>query len=136
MLASPDFGIGPVETADSAGGNGLTAVLHWYGKYVRVPPPLITAVVLMAAVALVLALRRRERGTAAWRDTRDAAMLVFTCVSLLIAQVAVTMYEPRYGLPTLPLFSLATALCWRQLRSCRPAPVTPPERVSVTGVRP
>lgn len=133
MLASPGFGIGPVETADAPGGTGLTAALHWYGRYVRVPPPLITAVVLATLLALFLALRRRERGTAAWRDTRDAAMLVFTCVALLVAQVAVTMYEPRYGLPTLPLFSLAGALCWRQLRAERSTPAAPPELVVVAG---
>ena len=66
----------------------------------------------------VLALRRRSAtgpDAVQWRDARDGALLTLVAVALLVASVATSMYEQRYGLPTLPLFCVAAGLAWSAL---------------------
>lgn len=117
LLAGPGYTRDPLPQAASPGATGLTGVLHWYGVHVRTPAILTTLVVLAAIAALVVA--RRRRG---WRDALDAGLLVFVGVALLVGQVATGTYEPRYGLPTVPLFCVAAGLAWQVLRQRRPAP--------------
>lgn len=115
-LARSDYDENPADPALAPAGTGLTRALHWYGAYVRTPALLTTAVLLATLASVILALRG-AKGTALWRDAWDAGALVAVSVALLVAQVALSMYEPRYGLPTLPLFSIAGALAWRALRT-------------------
>ena len=120
-LAGPGMSELPADPAAAPPATGLTRALHWYGVYVRTPGLFNTAVLLATLVALVLAARRRAKDTTCWRDARDAGALVTVGVALLVAHVALSMYEPRYGAPALPLFSLAAALAWASLRAARPA---------------
>lgn len=132
VLAGPGFAPGPVEVADSPGATGLTRALHWYGTYVRSPALLNSAAVLAAAAAVLLTWfvrRRRDRHgdwSVSWPNARDAGVLAALGASLLVAQVAASMYEPRYGIATLPLFCVAGALAYSALRGAtqerRPTP--------------
>ncbi len=126
VLASPGFAVGPVEVADSPGATSLTRALHWYGTYVRSPALLNSAAVLAAAAAVLLTwfVRRRRNRHGDWREywpnARDAAALAGLGGSLLVAQVAVSMYEPRQGIAILPLFCVAGALAYSALRGASP----------------
>lgn len=110
-LAGPGYQRDPAQLSGPPQVTGLTEFLHWYGRHIRTPAPLTLAVVIMAGVAVVL--RRRS---SAWPDARDAGLLVVVTVAFLVAQVATSMYDPRYGLPALGLVAVAGALCWQALR--------------------
>jgi hypothetical protein len=117
-LAGPGFARDPADPASAPPPTALTEALHWYGVHVRTPPLVNTLVVLATIIALVLALRRRSAtgpDAVQWRDARDGALLTLVAVALLVASVATSMYEQRYGLPTLPLFCVAAGLAWSAL---------------------
>lgn len=113
-LASAGFARDP-DLAAARPATALSQALHWYGVHVRTPVLLNSLVVIAVVVALILARRRGSR-PGAWAQARDAGLLSVIAVALLVAQVATSMYEQRYGLPTLSLFATAGALAWAALR--------------------
>jgi hypothetical protein len=115
MLTGPGFyDPEPADPGQAPGVTALTRTLHWYGLYLRTPALLSTAALILAAVAFVR-LRRREQ----WGAARDAGMVVLLATAFVVAQVAFGMYDARYGLPSLPLFTVGAVLAGHALRSAQ-----------------
>lgn len=98
LLQAADPGLNPSATA-------LSRNLAAYSRFVRTPPLLVTAAVLLAVVAFPARRHGRARSLG-----RDAALLAAISGAVIVLPVMVGMYEPRYALPALPLLSVAAGL--------------------------
>ncbi|MCP2258974.1 hypothetical protein LX15_002673 [Streptoalloteichus tenebrarius] len=94
--------------------SALRRALHVYSQRVQTPHLALGLSVLLALAALVY--RPRRPG---WRDGLDGFVLVGTGVAIMAASVATSMYEVRYGAPSVVLMAVGGALAAHRLISVR-----------------
>jgi hypothetical protein len=88
-------------------------ILRLYQNFAVVPPPALAGILIIGFIGICLAFRRRG-GPAFLPWTTGMLMLVFPA--------AVSSYEARYVVPTVPFFCVAAALAIREIgnRNQRP----------------
>ena len=105
--------------------NVFTAIANTYHHYVYLPGMLWGAAIVLSVRAGISdwRQRRRRRSDQNGRDTPrpDGAALFLAALglSLLVLAVATSMFDYRYGVPTLVLLPPAGAIAWQLLRSRR-----------------
>jgi hypothetical protein len=90
-----------------------------YGRWIRVPGPLLLALLGLAVAGLVV---RREEG----RSVRPLAVLLLALpLTLILVPDATAEFVWRYQLPLITLLPLSAALGWTRLRlPRRPSPLS------------
>lgn len=102
--------------------NAFTAIMASYQHYVYFPGMLWAVFIVMAVWAASASAVSRLRAPPEIRKTRDvrdgvdAVLLVSLGLAMLVLAVATSMFDYRYGVPTLALIPPAGALAWQQLR--------------------
>ncbi|SHG55545.1 phospholipid carrier-dependent glycosyltransferase [Streptoalloteichus hindustanus] len=110
FLAQPDsFGSAHADPAADQP-SALRRALHVYSQRVQTPHLALGLSVLLAVAALVF--RPRRPG---WRDGLDGFVLVGTGLAMMAASVATSMYEVRYGAPSVVLMAVGGALAAHRL---------------------
>lgn len=112
LLASGDRFLADPADPRLAPSSPSRELLSDYSRLVRVPAWVLGLSVLLAFAALVWRVRRGR-----WLDGLDAALLVGVGLAMMVVAVATSMYEPRYGVPSITLMSAGAALAVHRLRS-------------------
>lgn len=100
----------------------LRDFLAWYSRHVQTPHTALGIAVLLGLAALAFRVRRGR-----WRDGLDAGLLVGTGPALMVVAVATSMYEPRYGVPSITLIAVGAMLAVHRLRGASAPAGSPPE---------
>jgi hypothetical protein len=102
--------------------NVLTAIAGSYQHYIYLPGMLWGAAIVVTVCAGVGSWRRRRRQRRDGMSSEDAPgsdgaapLLVGLGLLMLVLAVATSMFDYRYGVPTLALIPPAGAIAWQQL---------------------
>ncbi|MEV4759476.1 hypothetical protein AB0J86_30890 [Micromonospora sp. NPDC049559] len=95
--------------------NPLTGPLHRYSGLATVPGAALAALCFLLALALAC---YRPRSSP-WREHLDPLAWTGLAFGMIVASIATSAIDPRYGLPSMPLAVVGAALAWRRFRVVR-----------------